>query len=460
MPSTAELLVYTLRRGDAVSNHTLALARLLAAMGRQVQILCNYPGDPPPAGLPATVTVCDFAGYRPGAELTILQYPIWFPLAERLRSATGARLFWYHGVTPVHLAGGNGRYRLETAAARTDLAWDAQVVIADSPYTAGELARHAGLPANHVDVVPIGIELAAFAQPTDAATLAGLRTRLGLTGAQLMVYVGRVASHKGLDLLVDALADLRASHPALRLVIVGDHQANRAAAATAAQLRAQAAAAGVADALVWAGRTPSVAPYLHLADLCVLPSRHEGFGVPVLEAMAAGTPVVVSDAGALPWLVEAESNQPAGLVFPTNRADQLAAAITHLLDNPTLQATLAARGRLRAQSFGLAAFNRQAEAVIETALTQTTQTLAISSAARAPLLEQADIVERDYRVRSGLPAVGPLLAWSRRQATSHFHESYLDQVMERQVAFNRRAARALAALRAEVDALQAEIQRE
>jgi glycosyltransferase involved in cell wall biosynthesis len=457
--STAELLVYTLRQGDAVSDHTLALARLLAAMGRHVQILCNYPGDPPPADLPAAVTVCDFAGYRPGAELTILQYPIWFPLAERLRDATGARLLWYHGVTPAHLTGGNARYRLETAAARTDLAWEAHAVVATSPFAARELARHAGLPTNHIHVVPIGIELDTFAQPTDATTLAGLRTRLGPAGKQVMVYIGRVASHKGLDLLIEALAHLRASHPALRLLIVGDQQASSAAAATAAHLCAQAAAAGVAEAVVWAGRTPSVAPYLHLADLCVLPSRHEGFGVPVLEAMAAGAPLIVSDAGALPWLVGAESNQPAALVVPTDRSDLLAETIAHLLDDSTLQATLAARGRLRAQTFSLAAFNRQAQAVIETTLAQATPTSTTGVPARSPLLAQADIVERGYRVRSGLPAAGPLLAWSRRQATSHFHEPYLDQVMERQVAFNRRAASALAALRAEVDALKAEIKR-
>lgn len=440
MTRTAEILAYTLRHGDAVSDHTLNLARILAATGWEVRILINDAGDAPPADLPAAVALGRTAPARAEADLTILQYPIWYPLAERFRSTAGARLFWYHGVTPAAYASDSQRYRLETAAARTDLAWHAHLAVADSPFGASELAHHAGLDPAAVEAVPLGLDIARFAEPADPATLAALRTRHGLAGQQVMVYVGRLTPSKGLDLLVAALAQLRPAYPRLHLIIVGDPAANTQAAATAAQLRGQAASLGVAGAVTFAGRVPAVPPYLHLADLCVLPSRHEGFGVPVVEAMAAGTPVVVTAVGALPWLAEGDSG-PAALVVPPERADLLAAAIARLIDDPDLAAALAARGRIRAQAFSLDRFQSRTLAAVDRCLAAAAQPA--PSVVDAPLLAQADIARRDDPVQSQRRGVGPLVTWLRRHATSHFKEAYLDLLVERQVAFNRRAARRL-----------------
>lgn len=97
---TCHILVYRLYEGDAVSRHTFDLARVAADLGMRPAIFSSYGLGDLPAGIRPIARTTDYAGYAGGADLTILQYPLWFPLAERFRAIDGATIFWYHGVTP------------------------------------------------------------------------------------------------------------------------------------------------------------------------------------------------------------------------------------------------------------------------------------------------------------------------------------------------------------------------
>ena len=351
---TCHILTYRLYEGDATSRHTFELARVAAALGFAPALFSHYPLGELPADIRPLARCVDYAGYAAYAhldgstpDLTILQYPLWFPLAERFRASGSARVFWYHGVTPPQMwPTADGRDLLETAQVRTDLAHFAHLAVAASPFTATELQRHSGYPSDRLRVAPLGVDTQRFAAPPDATMLKVLRKQWRLDGAHVLLYVGRIAGNKGIDLLIEAFSLLAPTRPDLRLLIVGDTQDGVVTQELTAALRRQAAGYGLGRRVIFTGRVADVAPYYHLADVYVHASRHEGFGVPLVEAMAAGVPVVSGEDGALPWLLGGEnaSDEAAGLLFPSGRAEELARYVARLLEEPELVAEMAARG--------------------------------------------------------------------------------------------------------------------
>jgi glycosyltransferase involved in cell wall biosynthesis len=156
-----------------------------------------------------------------------------------------------------------------------------------------------------------------------------------------IVWAGRMVPDKGLDDLFVALASLRAGGVAAELELLGDGPARPRLEAFAAQL-------GLGDALMWGGHIANRATYmdrLRDADLFVLPSRAEGVPKVVIEAMAAGLPVVATRVGGLPALL---GSGPGRLVDP-NTPGQLAEAIAGMARDP------AERARLREAGLAFAA---------------------------------------------------------------------------------------------------------
>lgn len=456
---TLHFLVANMRNGDATSQHTFDLVRLLRQHGMAIQIFHNYPNGPLPDDILPLVQPADYAQYQPSADLTILQYPVWFPLAERFRQVPGGAIFWYHGVTPPALWGARpGLETVQTAEIRTELAWHAHLAVAASPFTADELHRHSDYPRERIHVVPLRLDIEALAQKPSEEEITALRRQWNAEGKRVLLYVGRIAGNKRIDLLIHAVAQLQRSN--IMLIIVGDVVLNDAARILHPELEALAAQLGVANQVVFTARVPQVTPYLHMADIVLLPSQHEGFGVPVAEAMAAGTPVIASASGALPWVLGADdpNGSPGGLTFREGNVDDLVAQIARMLDDPNLRNTLVAQGRKRVQEFSVQQFERNVVNIVEeaTRLAQQDPPPAYSLAT-PPLAGYADIVMRDYRVRSNAPMVGKFIEWVRVNSTTHLKEAYLDRVLERQVNYNRLLAVEVAALQNELVGLRAQV---
>src|SRR5205823_6135713 len=138
----------------------------------------------------------------------------------------------------------------------------------------------------------------------------GLRARLGLQSATLLLFVGRLAPNKRVIVLVEALAHLRDLSPPVHAVVIGD--TSDVYGDEAERCRRRAAELDVADRLHLLGHVPAaqLRDAYGAADAFVMPSRHEGFCIPVMEALAAGMPVIAARAGALP-----ETVGGAGLTF-------------------------------------------------------------------------------------------------------------------------------------------------
>lgn len=454
----AHIIAQSFDLRSALGLHTAALIRVLEANNCSVILDIQDRRDMP--GQWRSLLAPTDPGTRAfsSVELTILEYPIWFPLAERFQEAGGAAVFWYHGVTPPDLWGdATEQDILRRSEAGTELAWYAHLAVADSPFIAEELQRHSAYPAEQIRVVPIGVDLAGLRQRPPEDDLAALRVRWGVNDRRVLLYVGRIAGNKRLDLLVEALALLGERHSDLHLIVVGDTDSLPAYHDLTVKLRAQATQRGVGDRVTFTGRVESLQPFYHLAEVCVLPSQHEGFGVPLVESMAAGLPVVAAASGAMPWVLNAgqHDSEPAGQIAVPGDAVDLAAQIAQLLDDTELRRTLVERGRRRAEFFGIKQFNARTRAVLAEASQLARQ--GPPPAARRPasrLYRQADVALREYRVRSSVPVLGPLIEWLRSNSTSHIKEAYLDRVVEQQVLFNRALVDEIERLRLEVHNLR------
>ena len=218
----------------------------------------------------------------------------------------------------------------------------ATVLIADSNATRDDLlASHAGDPAR-VRVAPLGVN-ARFA-PAPAAEVAAVRKHHGLQ-APFVLYLGGIDARKDVTMLLEAFARTVAQrHEPLLLVLAG--HVLRAPEYPA--LMESARKLALMDRL----RVLEFVPMEHLAMLLsaarvfAFPSRSEGFGLPPLEAMACGTPVVCTTGGALGEVVA-----DAALTSPPGEAPAFAAQLARALDDEPLRATLRARGLARAATF-------------------------------------------------------------------------------------------------------------
>jgi starch synthase len=176
--------------------------------------------------------------------------------------------------------------------------------------------------------------------------------------AQVVVYHGRIELHrKGLDILMDAWEQVCRDRPGrdLRLLLVGT-------GSSADQLRQRIEAMQLRG-VMWVDEyvhdRTRIRQYLSAADVYTLPSRHEGFPVAPIEAMACGLPVVAADApGVLDILEGGEAS--GGLVVPRENATALALALGRILDNEGWGRELGKRARYRAQScFSLETIGKQ-----------------------------------------------------------------------------------------------------
>jgi glycosyltransferase involved in cell wall biosynthesis len=256
------------------------------------------------------------------------------PLRGRFTRVTTIHDLNYKMVPDAHFGlRGLGMRVLVPAAARRS-----HRVLVDAASTKRDLVQHLGTPPDKIDVVP----LAAVPRPLMAATPEfQLRARWGLDGRRVVLSVSAKRPHKNVGRLLDALAGIPVERrPAL--VVPGYRTPYED------ELRARAVAVGVAADVVWPEWLPAedLEGFYALATCVVFPSLYEGFGLPVLEAMARGVPVATSNRSSLP-----EVAGEAALLFDPEDTAAITAAIERLLSDEAERERLRAAGLYQAAGF-------------------------------------------------------------------------------------------------------------
>jgi D-inositol-3-phosphate glycosyltransferase len=227
-----------------------------------------------------------------------------------------------------------------------EIAQQADLLIASTPDESAELISAYGADPARVSVVPPGVDLSVF-QPIERDEA---RRKIGYGDGRLLLFVGRLERLKGVDVAIRALALLRdRNHDDVRLVILGEDSQD-GDESEKDRLKAIASELGVRDRVDFLG---SVAhhelPYFYsAADVLVMPSYSESFGLVGLEAQACGRPVVGSDVTGLRSVVR---DDVSGYLIGDHDPATYAERIGRLLDNPDLAREMGWRGRLLAQRF-------------------------------------------------------------------------------------------------------------
>ena len=215
-----------------------------------------------------------------------------------------------------------------------------------------QIAAAFGFREESITVVSEGPDPIFRARPGDPAVNAvRARYRLPLA-APLVLYVGGISPHKNLQALLRAAALARRSEPGdWHVVLVGDFKGDSFLSCHR-ELVDLARSLGIEERVTFTGFVPDEDLVLlyNAAAMLVLPSKGEGFGLPVVEAMACGLPVAASDRNSLPEVLGG-----AGLLFDPDSPDAIAACIRRLLREPRLRAELRARGLARAEAYSWSA---------------------------------------------------------------------------------------------------------
>jgi glycogen(starch) synthase len=203
-------------------------------------------------------------------------------------------------------------------------------IICCSNFMMGEVTEALGVAREKIDVVPNGIDPRPFRAPLDPAAL---RARFARPDEKLVLYVGRLVHEKGVNLLVEATPYVLRRGPA-KIVMVGEGYLKESLIARARQL-------GVSDSVYVTGflESDTLRGLFRVADVSVVPSLYEPFGIVALEAMAAGTPIVTLGTGGLSEILQ---NGETGHFVQPNPAS-LADGISTVLYSPSYAESLRAK---------------------------------------------------------------------------------------------------------------------
>ncbi|HEY8259120.1 MAG TPA: glycosyltransferase family 1 protein [Gemmatimonadales bacterium] len=231
-------------------------------------------------------------------------------------------------------------------------------LIAISESTREDLVRMWGVDRRRVTAIPLAAD--SDYHPLPPKEIAETCTTFGLRPGGYILYVGMLEPRKNVDRLVEAFGRVAGDMPDLELVIGGRR------GWMYDQIFAQVEALGLHDRVRFTGFVPQEAlPALYGgARFFVYPSKYEGFGIPVLEAMSCGTPVITTNVSSMPEV----AGDAAILVAPDDVAG-LASALVRAAADHTLRADLACKGLMRAKMFSWERCARETIAVYEAALT-------------------------------------------------------------------------------------------
>jgi glycosyltransferase involved in cell wall biosynthesis len=237
----------------------------------------------------------------------------------------------------------------EIGATRLEIEKDclelADRIIATSPQEK-EHMRSLVSERGSIEIIPCGTNVRHF----DVIGQAEARSRLAIADeAKVIFYIGRFDPRKGIETLVRAVGQSGwKNDPRLRLIIGGGSRPGRSDGLERERIEALVATLGLEAKTDFLGRVSDgeLPLYYAAADVCVVPSHYEPFGLVAIEAMASGTPVVASQVGGLQFtVVDGET----GLLVPPQNIEGFAQAIDRLLDNPYWRDTLGKNARKRVE---------------------------------------------------------------------------------------------------------------
>ena len=377
-------------------------------------------------------------------DLFIVSYLAYYPLMEVCRFLLRGRLLIeYPGVTPNHLYPDHDPLKKVTEKAHQHLSLldCADGVIVHSQYMKSELLSLHQFDAKRLHVLPLMVD-DKFKPP-----------RQGDGPKHSLLYVGRLTANKRVSSLLRAFALLQKKFPELTLKIAGmfsrttspEYKRELDELATSLDLKNFEYLPELTD--------DELVSQYGKSTLFVTASVHEGFCLPVAEAMSCGLPCVVANVAATP-----ETMGHGGVVFESDSAEELAKAIEELLSCEEKRKKLSCAALEEAERFTPQKFKKNVEQI----LSHSFEGKAVAeerSEGAFRLIEAATTTEARYHDKLNWPLVGPMLRWLRRKVTLPLEVSCLRPLSEQQTLWNKLMVEQMRQLQKEVQKLRVELER-
>jgi D-inositol-3-phosphate glycosyltransferase len=329
------------------------VANRIETIGPNVRVIHIKAGEPEAhvgelyAHLPEFLKQVNTFREEEGLEYDVVHSHYWLSswIGRELSQAMGVpHLVTFHTLALLKMQSRAGEVeQAERPVVEAEVMATADRIIAFSPHERDAMVRLYGADAAKVCLVPCGVDLSVF-RPLDRKMA---RERLGLNGDKILLYVGRVEPLKGLELLVETAAQID-SEEGVRVMVVGadvngDREIDR--------VKLLAKERDLEDQIDFVGQVDhnELPLYYNAADVCVVPSYYESFGLVALEAMACGTPVVAARVGGLSTIIQHGST---GYLKPWRCPDAFASSVEMIISSDGLQQSLGEAGRKRAEGMG------------------------------------------------------------------------------------------------------------
>jgi D-inositol-3-phosphate glycosyltransferase len=279
-----------------------------------------------------------------GADVVHANYWLSGVVGHRIKHALGIPFVTtFHTMARVKAEGGDPEPAWRDRA-EAEIVNCADAICVSCPQEERQFRRLYGDPQGRIEIIAPGVEHAFFA-PGDRG---GARTALDLPREpQVLLFVGRIQPLKGLDVAIKALHDL--DRRDVMLLVVGG-ASGEGGSVEERRVRALVSDLGVAEQVRFVPPQPHhiLSSYYRAADVVVVPSRSESFGLVALEAAACGVPVVASAVGGLQSLVD---HGETGFLIPDRDSRHFATAIERILDDPALAVAMSDRSAQRATQY-------------------------------------------------------------------------------------------------------------
>ena len=338
---------------DIFTREHADVANRIETIGPNVRVIHIKAGEPEAhvgelyAHLPEFLDQLNAFREEEGLEYDVVHSHYWLSswVGRELSQATGApHVVTFHTLGLIKMQSRAGEVEPpERPVIEAEVMATADRLIAFSPHERDAMARLYGADAGKVSLVPCGVDLSVF-RPLDQKSV---RDRLGLNGEKILLYVGRIEPLKGLELLVETTAQMDSGEK-VRLIVVGadangDHELDR--------VKQLAKDRDLEDQIDFVGQVDhtELPLYYNAADVCVVPSYYESFGLVALEAMACGTPVVATRVGGLSTIIH---HGRTGYLKSWRCPEAFANSLEMIISSDGLKQSMGEAARKRAEGMG------------------------------------------------------------------------------------------------------------
>jgi D-inositol-3-phosphate glycosyltransferase len=338
---------------DIYTREHAGVANRIETIGPNVRVIHIRAGEPEAqvgelyAHLPEFLDHVNEFKEEEGLEYDVVHSHYWLSswVGRELSQAIGApHVVTFHTLGLIKMQSRAGEVEpVERPLVEGEVMASADRIIAFSSHERDAMARLYAADPKKVSLVPCGVDLSVF-RPLDQESV---RARLGLNGEKILLYVGRIEPLKGLDLLVETAAQMDTGESVRMMVVGADANGDR----ELDRVKELAKDRDLEDQIDFVGQVDhtELPLYYNAADVCVVPSYYESFGLVALESMACGTPVVATRVGGLSTIIDHGST---GYLKSWRCPEAFANSLEMIISSDSLQQSMGEAARKRAEGMG------------------------------------------------------------------------------------------------------------